>query len=186
MALGHNVGAKLDTLVKRLHFLGAPKILSACVILLALCDNVVIFSEAYSFVELFAGEAWVSRVMRAGGHPTASLDINIGAPLPNKQNAYDLLTDSGFLLALVTVLNIKMDQSLVVIGLLCSSFVAINRGTNRRFPFAPLGDERMSGVQEGNCLTSRTCFDVGDSCNGWNLPTGAAQKLNGSLASPSP
>lgn len=79
MALGHNVGAKLDTLVKRLHFLGAPKagntecietcivlhrmsllcgvpwntlpfwplqILSACVILLALCDNVVIFSEA--------------------------------------------------------------------------------------------------------------------------------------------
>ncbi len=48
-----------------------------------------------------------------------------------------------------------MDESLVVIGLLCSSFVAINRGTNRRFPFAPLGDERVAGVREGNCLTSR-------------------------------
>ena len=59
-------------------------------------------------------------------------------------------------LALVTILNIRMDNCLVLIGLLCSSFVAINRGTNRRFPFDPLGDQRFEGVRTGNLLTTRT------------------------------
>ena len=59
-------------------------------------------------------------------------------------------------LALVTILNIRMDNCLVLIGLLCSSFVAINRGTNKRYPFSPLGDERFRGVQTGNLLVTRT------------------------------
>lgn len=59
-------------------------------------------------------------------------------------------------LALVTILNIRMDNCLVLIGLLCSSFVAINRGTNKRFPFDPLGDQRFEGVRTGNLLTTRT------------------------------
>ena len=58
-------------------------------------------------------------------------------------------------LALVAILNCRMDGSLVLIGLLCSSFVAINRGTNRRFPFNPLGDTGVEGVRIGNLLTTR-------------------------------
>lgn len=38
----------------------------------------------------------MSRVMRASGHPTASLDIRFGDPAPGKQDCYDLLTDAGF------------------------------------------------------------------------------------------
>jgi len=51
-------------------------------------------------VELYAGEAWVSRCMRTGGHPTASLDIKFvqGEHAAGKQNCFDLLSDSGFLL----------------------------------------------------------------------------------------
>ena len=57
-------------------------------------------------------------------------------------------------LALVTLLNCKMDHHFVVIGLL--SFVAINRGTNRRQPYDPLGNTAYPSVQEGNLLCSRT------------------------------
>ena len=49
--------------------------------------------EAYSFVELFCGEGWVSKVMRAGGHGVASLDIRLGEGFQGKENACDLLTD---------------------------------------------------------------------------------------------
>lgn len=55
-----------------------------------------LMNEAYSFVELFCGEGWVSKVMRAGGHGVASLDIRLGEGKPGKENAFDLLTDSGF------------------------------------------------------------------------------------------
>lgn len=53
--------------------------------------------QAYTFVELFAGAAWVSRCMRTGGHRTASMDILMGQAEQGKQNYFDLLTDSGFL-----------------------------------------------------------------------------------------
>ena len=52
--------------------------------------------QAYQFVEIFAGQAWVSRVMRSSGKSTASLDIIFGDPLPGKQNVMDLTTPSGF------------------------------------------------------------------------------------------
>lgn len=64
-------------------------------------------------------------------------------------------------LALVTILNGKMDGFLCLIGLLCSSFVAINRATNRRFPFQPLGNESIPSVRQGNELTSRSLGIMG-------------------------
>ncbi len=53
--------------------------------------------QAYTFIELFAGAAWVSRCMRTGGHRTVSLDILMGHGEQGKQNYFDILTDSGFL-----------------------------------------------------------------------------------------
>lgn len=38
-------------------------------------------------------------------------------------------------LALTSVLNCKMDNFVCLLGLVCSTFVSINRATNRRFPF---------------------------------------------------
>ena len=193
----------------------------------------VYMTKAYSFVELFCGDAWVSRVMRSGGYRTASLDIRLGGSTwaqRKKQNPFDLCEDSGFLLlwrhivfnlvsvivrcwtfyifppidvlsllrwglvrptyvlksqinsvgiyrclpqikgyhtwylgalrvelrlALVAILNLRMDGAMVLIGLLCSSFVSINRATNRRFPFDPLGNLLVEGVRVGNLLTTR-------------------------------
>lgn len=49
-----------------------------------------------------------------------------------------------------------MDGFFLVAGLLCRSFVAINKGTNKREPFAPLGNESAPSVREGNLLCTRT------------------------------
>ena len=59
-------------------------------------------------------------------------------------------------LALLTVLNCRMDSFLVVIGLICSSFVTISQGTHCRAPFFPLGREGVKMVFEGNQLASRS------------------------------
>ena len=55
-------------------------------------------AQAYGFLEFFAGEAWVSKVMRWREVPTASFDIRFheegqeGKVSP----AMDLLSDAGF------------------------------------------------------------------------------------------
>ncbi|CAL1159177.1 unnamed protein product [Cladocopium goreaui] len=132
----------------------------ACTVLLALNSGLSTFTESYDFAELFCGQAWVSRCMRTAGHRTAMLDISLGRPNDDlkKQDAMDLLSDSGFALALLTVLNCRMDSFLVVIGLICSSFVTISQGTHCRAPFFPLGREGVKMVFEGNQLASRTAL----------------------------
>jgi len=52
--------------------------------------------KAYGCIEVFAGAGWVTKVMRANGVATASFDIQLGNPLPGKQDAMDMLTDPGF------------------------------------------------------------------------------------------
>lgn len=59
-------------------------------------------------------------------------------------------------LALLCILNCRPDDFLVVAGLLCRSFVAINRGTNKRQPYDALGDVTAPSVIEGNFLLCRT------------------------------
>ncbi|CAL1144388.1 unnamed protein product [Cladocopium goreaui] len=96
--------------------------------------------------------------MAFSGRSVAKLDILLHDPMPNKQNFMDLTTDSGFCLALTAILNMKFDNSFCVIGLLCSSFVAINAGTHLRSLINPLGDESRSHVRLGNCLASRVAL----------------------------
>lgn len=56
-------------------------------------------TQAFTFVELFCGTAWVSRVMRSSGKPTAQLDILLTETVykSSPQNPMDLLSDCGFL-----------------------------------------------------------------------------------------
>lgn len=44
---------------------------------------------------------------------------------------------------------------MTIIAMVCSSFVAINKGTNQRYPYAPLGAEWAPSVRVGNLLASR-------------------------------
>lgn len=53
-------------------------------------------AQKYDMIELFAGEAWVSRAMRQSGRAVASLDINYHSCHDDRQNYMDLLTPAGF------------------------------------------------------------------------------------------
>lgn len=53
-------------------------------------------SQAYGFIEIFSGQGWVTKHMKANGVPSASFDIDLGKPVEGKQDAMDILTDPGF------------------------------------------------------------------------------------------
>ena len=63
-------------------------------------------------------------------------------------------------LALAAILNAKMDNFLCVVAMVCSSYVTINKGTNKRYPFSPEGDTSMPSVQMGNILANRCLSNV--------------------------
>lgn len=107
--------------------------------------------------------------MKSRGIPSCSIDLNMGDPAPGKQDAMDLLSDSGFAfhgcsvycmlhlrLALLSVLNAKLDNFFLLAGLVCSSWVTISSGTHYRAPWFPLGFEKYDFVRIGNELTGRS------------------------------
>ncbi len=49
-----------------------------------------------------------------------------------------------------------MDDHLAVLAMVCTSFVAINKGTNKRETWSPLGDQNVPSVVRGNILASRS------------------------------
>ena len=51
----------------------------------------------YSFIEMFAGQAEATRMMRYAGHCAAKLDYKYHVAAHGKQNFMDILTPSGFL-----------------------------------------------------------------------------------------
>lgn len=56
--------------------------------------------QSYDFVELWAGQAVTSTVIRKAGRNTAALDITYFEPNPDhphRSNHFDILTASGFL-----------------------------------------------------------------------------------------
>lgn len=55
--------------------------------------------QSYDFLEFFAGQAWVSTMIRKSGRATAALDIAFWEPdpdHPNRTNHFDILTPAGF------------------------------------------------------------------------------------------
>ncbi|CAE7450704.1 unnamed protein product [Symbiodinium pilosum] len=58
-------------------------------------------------------------------------------------------------LAMATMLNGRPD-ALVFLGMKCSSFSAVNRGTSGRSIICGLGNMAYKSVQEANLMLSRT------------------------------
>ena len=59
-------------------------------------------------------------------------------------------------LAMSAILGAVEDKCLVMMGIVCSSFVVISSGTHGRTPFMPLGNTQYESVRNGNTLASRT------------------------------
>lgn len=77
-----------------------------------------------------------------------------------KTNMFDLTTPGGFVTALLAVLGCEVQDHIVVIAIVCSSFVSISRGTTRRTFLSPLGDTSVKSVRLGNLLAARHGFRV--------------------------
>ena len=71
--------------------------------------------------------------------------------------SHDFTTmDLQISLALLSILNCKMDDFTVLIALLCSSFVTVSAGTHQRTPWFPLGQCTVPFVKLGNLLATRS------------------------------
>lgn len=134
---------------------GAPKVLILAVLLLLWSPNVGTLCQAYDFAEFFAGKASCSKAMFAAGYGTASLDILYHNPVPDKENPMDILTASGMALALATILNCKPGAFVTLLGVVCSSWTAVNQGTSRRHITHPLGSQNYDYVHAANVMVSR-------------------------------
>lgn len=121
------------------------------VVYLAFLEVPALSPEAqYDCVEVFAGAGALTRCLQCAGFQTCSLDIGMWWPwmeargLKTKRirksctgNPLDLLSPAGF-------------------ALVCSSFVAISRGSTFRSYFLPHGDVSSPSVAKGNLLAYRT------------------------------
>ena len=59
-------------------------------------------------------------------------------------------------LALVSILNARMDNFMALFAVVCSSYVTVSAGTHKRTPWNALGDESVDFVLAGNHLASVT------------------------------
>ena len=59
-------------------------------------------------------------------------------------------------LAVLMVLSGSPEKAIAVLGVECSTFVQINRGTSKRSEVLPWGDLEVESVSEANEATSRT------------------------------
>ena len=70
----------------------------------------------------------------------------------------NILTPEGFTNAIILLLKAKPGNGGVHFGIVCSSWVYINRGTSLRTKTRPLGDSRESSVNMANEMVSRSCL----------------------------
>lgn len=110
----------------------------------------VLVIYTYSFIRI---TCWVKPCVFTCYNPAINPKSTPGNPIISQLCTLEFINELR--LALSTVLNGKMGSFVCVIGLICSSFVAISSGTHRRAPWDPFGQTQFSMVQIGNCLAAR-------------------------------
>lgn len=70
---------------------------------------------------------------------------------------YNLLMSIGFLTALQAVRKL-IKQGLLWVGMPCSSWIWMSRGTSRRCALRPRGSKKMRFVRSSNRLVRRVCY----------------------------
>ncbi|CAE7839921.1 unnamed protein product [Symbiodinium sp. CCMP2592] len=119
-----------------------------CVLLVLWNDDLWLNKEPLDFIEHFSGkEVLINQVQRAGFR-VASVDII-------HSRGMDILKPSGFGTFLVSALMGKESGYLDWLGILCSSWVDVSRGSTRRTWCNPMGHTEFPSVARGNLMASR-------------------------------
>ena len=116
-----------------------------------------VFYQEYTFVELFAGYANVTKAMKMAGHTGLAIDRDFHA-------AFDFLEDGGFLLAVIAVLKL-VPGGILIAAPVCSSFCAMCRAQTKRTARNPLGDDYMVFVKDGNTIANRLILILWLACS---------------------
>ncbi|CAK9060357.1 Uncharacterized protein SCF082_LOCUS31802 [Durusdinium trenchii] len=153
----------MTRLAANLLHVGAPWVFIAAVLTLKATGYVP--NEELDAVELFAGRSIVTRCLRAMKYRVAALDLAYDASYrkrstkrgkkPAKGQLFDLLSPSGFAMAIMSCLACVQDNHVIVIAVVCSSFVSISRGSVGRSYLNPLGFPDCAATKIGNLLASR-------------------------------
>ncbi|CAK9117801.1 unnamed protein product [Durusdinium trenchii] len=98
--------------------------------------------------------------MRVSGYRTGSLDIkySIEGNRAHTSNPMDILSPSGFTLALACILKSQPGKFLSCFAIKCASWTAINSGTSNRSPCASIGFDEYSSVSTSNAMLERTLY----------------------------
>jgi len=102
-------------------------------------------------VEYFAGKQAVTNAFQAAGLVAMSFERDRDMVHQN------LLTDAGFLTAFLYTMKI-LDGGGTLAAPVCSSWTFMNRGTSKRSVDKPLGNTRLSYIQDANVMVSRVCM----------------------------
>lgn len=142
--------------------LGAPKDFLRLVVLIYHTTGLFNLEEDIQFLELYAGHGNLSRKMRRAGYLTVKCDFLYFRTMKQwshgkkRRNYMDLLTPSGFILAVVLVLKGKARDLITWLGIKCSSFIGLNVGTSGRSPSNPYGNWHFPSVLQSNMLLERS------------------------------
>jgi hypothetical protein len=145
--LGRPVGktALGKTTLYRLRDYGVP---ASWVRLVMYVASVAAPVRDLDLLELFAGQGMLHKSAKLLGLASMGMDKELNP------KHHDLLTTTGLMHAIRAVLRLRVN-SLLFLGIPCSSWVWMNRGTSKRSKSNPLGDSSVPSVDTTNRLTSR-------------------------------
>ncbi|CAE7198229.1 unnamed protein product, partial [Symbiodinium sp. KB8] len=112
----------------------------------------------YQFLDYFSGKARLALMAEAAGYKVQAYDIAYGVQRAKKRgrrSSMDLNSNAGMVIAVSLILRSKLDHLVAAFGVVCSSFVPVNRGTSKRSYLCPRGDENVVSVRKGNKLMAR-------------------------------
>jgi len=133
--------------LKRLARVKAPKILMALVMLIMLNTQASSLGWLQSF-ETFAGDAQVTRALRAAGLRSVAYEINYD------RDNFDFMGDHGFANCISLALAMEMG-GVSVNAPVCSSWVFMSRHSTGRSSWRPLGNRAFENVSTANAMISR-------------------------------
>ncbi|CAE7217942.1 unnamed protein product, partial [Symbiodinium sp. CCMP2456] len=111
------------------------------------------------FLDFFSGKARLSLVAEGAGFKVAAYDKIYGdkrGAKRGKRSAMDLNSNAGMVLAISLILRSKLDELVAAFGVVCSTWVPVNKGTSKRCYLCPHGDENVVSVRKGNKMMARS------------------------------
>ena len=108
--------------------------------------------------------------MRCMGHRFAAFDLDFYKPYQRRRKKrgkkvpktifFNILSPAGMAAALMAIFSCKSSGAVIVLAVVCGSWVSVSRGTTLRSYLGPLGDSSVGAVQVGNLLAARLglCF----------------------------